>query len=353
MADKKTAFITGISGQDGAWLAKHLLGLGYRVVGGARRSASGDLWRLDSLRIRDAVEILPIEMLEIHTLTRALRSCRPHEVYNLAAQSFVGSSFECPLYTLDTNSGGTLRTLEAIREVDSGIKFYQASTSEMFGKVSSQAPLDESSPFHPRSPYGVAKLAAHWATVNYREAYGMYAVSGILFNHESSLRGPEFVTQKIVKGLAKIRECISDVRSPIEPLLLGNLDAKRDWGHAEDYVTAMHLMLQQDTPRDYVISSGETRSVREFLEAAVYEMYHGARVTWTGSGTDEVGSMNIPGIGERPIVKVSPQFYRPAEVDVLLGDSSDAQCFLGWRPQHSFRSLVSEMVSAELERDTR
>ncbi len=276
----KTALITGISGQDGAYLSKLLLEKGYKVFGAYRRSASVNLWRLQELGIEQQVHLVPLDLLEFTNILRTIEAVKPDEVYNLAAQSFVGLSFEQPLYTGDVDALGVARLLEAVRAVKPDIRIYQASTSEMFGKVQ-EVPQSESTPFYPRSPYGVAKLYAHWMTVNYREAYGMYAVSGILFNHESPLRGMEFVTRKITAGFARIKHGTQDV------LELGNLDAKRDWGFAGDYVKGMWLMLQQSTPEDYVLATGQTRSVREFVELAAEAA--GFDLEWDGDGVSTLG----------------------------------------------------------------
>ena len=262
---KKTALITGVSGQDGAYLSKLLLKKGYRVIGGERRSASGSLWRLKDLNIENDVEITDFELSEFTNIYRTIEKYRPDEIYNLAAQSFVGASFEMPTMTSDITGLGVSRILEAIRQINPDIKFYQASSSEMFGKVS-ETPQTENTPFYPRSPYGIAKLFGHWMTINYKEAYNIFACSGILFNHESPLRGEQFVTKKITMGLSKIKLGL------IEYLELGNLDSKRDWGYAGDYVEAMYLMLQNDKPDNYVISTGETFSVKDFINTSCNEL---------------------------------------------------------------------------------
>jgi GDPmannose 4,6-dehydratase len=342
MASKR-ALITGVSGQDGAYLSKLLLEQGYEVFGAYRRSASLNLWRLDELGITQDVKLVPFELLEYSNLLRALEKVRPDEVYNLAAQSFVGLSFEQPLYTSDVDGMGVLRLLEAIRTVNVKIKFYQASTSEMFGKVQA-VPQIETTPFYPRSPYGVAKLYAHWMTINYRESYGMHATCGILFNHESPLRGIEFVTRKITSRLAMI--AVNGAGSSI--LELGNLDAKRDWGFAGDYVEGMHRMLQVEKADDYVLATGETHTVRSFVERAASAA--GFHLEWSGAADHEVGTDTKSG---KVIVRVNPEFYRPAEVDLLIGDASKARAALGWSPKVGLGELVDRMVHADLDRARR
>jgi GDPmannose 4,6-dehydratase len=334
----KTALVTGISGQDGAYLAALLLEKGYRVVGAARRSASGELWRLRELGVDDGVEVLDLELAEYSNVEDVIRSVEPTEVYNLAAQSFVKASFDMPVFTSDVNALGVLRILEAIRRYAPQARFYQASTSEMFGKVR-RTPQDEDTPFHPRSPYGVAKVFGHWATVNYREAFDLFAVSGILFNHESPLRGQEFVTRKITMAVAR------RIAGAPQPLRLGNLDSKRDWGFAGDYVRAMWKMLQVDDPADYVIATGETHSVRDFVTKA-YEA-GGIQLEWEGVGAKERGISVTDG---DVVVEVADEFFRPAEVDVLIGDASRAQRDLGFAPSVSFDELVGMMVRRDIER---
>ncbi|CEK16904.1 GDP-mannose 4,6-dehydratase [Chthonomonas calidirosea] len=337
----KRALITGITGQDGAYLAKLLLDHGYEVYGAYRRSASINLWRLAELGIANAVKLVSLELLEYSNILRCLDQVQPDEVYNLAAQSFVTASFDQPIYTADVDALGTTRLLEALRQVRPEAHFYQASTSEMFGKVR-EVPQTEETPFHPRSPYGVAKLYAHWITVNYRESYGMHATSGILFNHESPLRGQEFVTRKITSSLARIRHGQLDV------LELGNLDAKRDWGFAGDYVRGMYLMLQQPQADDYVLATGETRTVREFVEAAA--RYAGFDIVWEGVAENTRGIDRKTG---KEIVRVNPKLYRPAEVDLLLGCPKKAETKLGWHREVSFEGLVESMVRADLDRAAR
>ena len=318
MADRR-ALITGITGQDGSYLAEVLLEKGYEVFGMTRRASTENVERIGHLT--DRISLIQGDLLDPHSLVSALRTSEPHEVYNLAAQSFVPTSWNQPVLTAEFTGVGVTRLLEAVRTVDPDIRFYQASSSEMFGKVR-EVPQNELTPFYPRSPYGVAKTYAHYITVNYRESYGLYAVSGILFNHESPRRGLEFVTRKISDGVARIKLGLAD------ELRLGNVEAERDWGFAGDYVDAMWRMLQQDEPDDYVVATGEPHSVREFYETAFAH-----------------ASLN----SERS-VKTDPEFMRPAEVDHLVGDASKAQSELGWEPRHSFRELVEMMVDADLER---
>ena len=329
---KKTALITGVSGQDGAYLSKLLLKKGYRVIGGERRSASGSLWRLKDLNIENDVEITDFELSEFTNIFRTIEKYRPDEIYNLAAQSFVGASFEMPTMTSDITGLGVSRILEAIRQINPDIKFYQASSSEMFGKVS-ETPQTENTPFYPRSPYGIAKLFGHWMTINYKEAYNIFACSGILFNHESPLRGEQFVTKKITMGLSKIK------LGHIEYLELGNLDSKRDWGYAGDYVEAMYLMLQNDKPDNYVISTGETFSVKDFINTSCNELR--IDIEWQGSGIDETAIDKKTG---KSIIRINPKFYRPTEVDLLLGNSTKAKKMLKWKPKTNFYELVSKMI---------
>lgn len=316
---QKTALITGITGQDGSYLAEHLLELGYRVVGMTRRSSTDVHERIE--HIVDRIEIVSGDLLDQSSMTKIVAEVRPEEIYNLAAQSFVPTSWTQPVLTGEFTALGVTRVLESIRAVDSTIRFYQASSSEMFGKVQ-EVPQVETTPFYPRSPYGVAKAYGHWITVNYRESYDLFAVSGILFNHESPRRGKEFVTRKITDGVARIKLKIA------AELRLGNIDAFRDWGFAGDYVRAMRMMLQQPQPEDYVISTGEAHSVREFLEIAF-------------SAVD---------LDYEKYVVVDPRFYRPAEVDHLIGDPAKAKRGLGWTPNTSFAELVEMMVRADLAR---
>jgi GDPmannose 4,6-dehydratase len=345
----KRALITGITGQDGAYLAEFLLDKGYEVHGIKRRASSFNTDRIDHL-YRDPHESNVRMFLHYGDLTdatnliRIIQMVQPDEIYNLAAQSHVAVSFETPEYTANADAIGTLRILEAIRilGLEKKTRFYQASTSEMFGKVQ-EVPQRETTPFYPRSPYAAAKVYAHWITVNYREAYGIYACSGILFNHESPLRGETFVTRKITRGLARIKMGLQ------QHLHLGNLDSLRDWGHARDYVKAQWLMLQQSTADDYVIATGEQHSVREFVERAADLL--GFEISWRGAGADEEGVDVRSG---RTIVKVDPRYFRPTEVDTLLGDPSKAREKLGWRAEVQFPDLVKEMVAEDMvvaERD--
>jgi len=331
----KTALITGISGQDGAYLSRLLLKENYRVIGGMRRSASNSLWRLEKLGILNDIEFTEIELGEYSNIVRTIDKFKPDEIYNLAAQSFVQSSFEIPLYTSDVNALGALRILEAIREVNTKIKYYQASTSEMFGKITEPIQNEKTS-FHPRSPYGVSKLYAHWIAVNYREAYNMFTCSGILFNHESPLRGEEFVTRKITIGLSKIKLGLSKF------LELGNLNAKRDWGHASDYVKAMYLMIQAQTPDNFVIASGKTHKIIDFIELAAKAI--GIKIYWEGEGLKKRG---IRGDTGKTIIKVNPKYFRPSEVDLLVGDSSKAKKLLKWKPKITFKELVYDMAESD------
>jgi GDPmannose 4,6-dehydratase len=335
----KTALVTGITGQDGAYLSRLLLDKGYRVVGAFRRGASLNLWRLHELGVSESdIDFIPFELLEYANLRRAIAQAAPDEIYNLGAQSFVGVSFEEPLFTSEVNALGVTRMLEAIREVNPAVKFYQASTSEMFGKVQA-VPQNENTPFYPRSPYAVAKLYAHWITVNYRESYGLFACAGILFNHESPLRGIEFVTRKITSGLARVRARQQDV------VELGNLDAKRDWGFAGDYVEGMWQMLQQNEPDDYVLATGVTTSVRSFCELAAQTLE--IDLLWEGEGDQTRGIDQRSG---KTIIRVSAKHYRPAEVDLLIGDASKARDKLGWSSKTSLPQLVEMMVEADLRR---
>ena len=334
----KTALVTGIYGQDGAYLAEHLLKQGYRVVGAARRSAANGDSRLVELGIENEVEIKSIELTETSNVAQLIKQLLPDEIYNLGAQSFVAESFSCPEYTANVDALAVLRILEAIRAFCPGTRFYQASTSEMFGKVQT-VPQTETTPFYPRSPYGVAKLFGHWSTVNYRESYGMFATSGILFNHESPLRGAEFVTRKITKTLAQIKHGKATV------LQLGNLDAKRDWGFAGDYVVGMWLMMQASVADDFVLATGKTHTVRQFVLAAA--AICGFDLEWTGKGTEEKALDRKTG---KTIVAVNPEYYRPAEVDLLIGDPGKAKAKLGWQSTVTFEQLSEMMMIADLRR---
>jgi GDPmannose 4,6-dehydratase len=340
----KTALITGITGQDGSYLAEFLLDKGYEVHGIKRRSSSFNTDRIDHL-YRDPHErgvrlhLHYGDLTDATNLIRIVQQVQPDEVYNLAAQSHVAVSFETAEYTANSDALGTLRILEAIRilGLERKTRFYQASTSEMFGKVQ-ETPQRETTPLYPRSPYGVAKLYAHWITINYREAYGLYACSGILFNHESPIRGETFVTRKITRGLARIHEGLQS------SLFLGNLDSLRDWGHARDYVRAQWLMLQQEHAEDFVIATGEQYSVREFVQRSAARL--GMRIEWRGKGIEEQGVDAVTG---RPVVMVDARYFRPTEVDTLLGDASKAHAKLGWKAEISFDTLVQEMVDSDLE----
>ena len=318
----KRAIITGITGQDGSYLAELLLEKGYDVYGIVRRASTTNYWRIES--ILDRIQIRPADLLDQLSIIRVIEEVKPHEFYNLAAMSFVPASWDQPLLTGEFNSQGVTRVLEAVRQVDPKIRIYQASSSEMYGKVR-EVPQTELTPFYPRSPYGVSKVFAHYITVNYRESYDLFAVSGILFNHESPRRGLEFVTRKVTDGVARIKLGLAD------SLGLGNLDAQRDWGFAADYVNAMWLMLQQDRADDYVIATGVSHSVRELVEVAF-------------------GHVNLDW---RQYVKQDPRFLRPAEVDHLIGDASKARAALGWRPEVDFTALIRMMVDADLERLSR
>jgi GDPmannose 4,6-dehydratase len=332
----KKAFITGITGQDGSYLAELLLSKGYEVHGTLRRSSSFTTERIDS--IFDKIRTYHSDLTDSSSLNRLIEKIQPDEIYNLGAQSHVKVSFDIPEYTAETNAVGTLRLLDAIKETRIKTKFYQASTSEMFGGMPETVPQSENTPFHPRSPYGAAKLYAHWITVNYREAYGLFACSGILFNHESPRRGKTFVTRKISIAVANI------ARGGQDRIILGNLDAKRDWGYAPDYVEAMWLMLQADKPDDYVIATGEAHSVREFCEKAFKEI--GIELVWKGKGFEEKGYDAKQGT---ILVELSPNYLRPAEVEYLLGDPSKARKNLGWVPKVKFDQLVKLMVQADLK----
>ena len=330
----KKALITGITGQDGSYLAELLLEKGYEVYGIWRRKANVDYGNIAHLKNR--IRLIYADMTDPASLIMAVQQAQPDEVYNLAAQSFVATSWDTPLSTGDINALGVTNILEAIRMVKPDARFYQASTSEMFGMVQ-ETPQRETTPFSPRSPYGVAKLYGHWITRNYRESYGMFTCSGILFNHESERRGLEFVTRKITHCAALIK------LGRLDHMELGNLSAQRDWGHSQDYVRAMWLMLQQDKPDDYVVATGETRTVRDFVTAAFGCL--GIDIAWSGEGVNEIGTDKATG---KTLVKVNPEFFRPAEVDVLLGDSSKAEKVLGWKREISFGQLVERMVQNDL-----
>ena len=337
----KNAVVTGISGQDGAYLARLLLDKGYRVWGATRRTSSVNRWRLESVGIlgHENLRLVDYDLTDAGSAIRLLEKSSADEVYNLAAQSFVGVSFDQPVTTAEITGIGAVNLLEAIRIVNPAIRFYQASTSEMFGLVQ-EVPQNESTPFYPRSPYGVAKLYAHWMTVNYRESYGIYGASGILFNHESPLRGREFVTRKITDAVAKIE------LGQLDTLQLGNLDAKRDWGFAGDYVDGMWRMLQQEMSDTYVLATNRTESVREFVNMAFKAV--GKTLEWQGEGEAERGLCSRTG---QVLVAVNPEFYRPAEVDLLIGDPGKARRVLGWEPVTTLDTLCDMMVKADLSRN--
>ena len=336
----RTAVVTGITGQDGAYLAAHLLARGYRVFGTFRRGSSVNFWRIEELGIaqHERLSLVEFDLTDVGSGLRLLEKAQPQEVYNLAAQSFVAVSFDLPVNTGLTTGLGVVNLLEAIRTVDRSIRFYQASTSEMFGRVQAM-PQDESTPFYPRSPYGVAKLYAHWMTVNYRESFGIFGASGILFNHESPLRGREFVTRKITDGVARI------ARGQLEALELGNLDAQRDWGFAGEYVDGMWRMLQHSEPDTFVLATGQMQSVRHFAELAFAAA--GIALAWRGAGVDETGIDTATG---KVRVRINPSFYRPAEVDMLLGNAERARARLGWAASMPLTELCRRMVEADLAR---
>lgn len=333
----KKAFITGVTGQDGAWLAKLLLEKGYKVYGGVRRTSSLNSWRLDFLKIREKVELVDFDLLDYSNIFNVIKNIQPDEFYNLAAQSFVGTSFIQPISTGMVDGMGVAYILDILHTTSPKTRFYQASTSEMFGLVQ-EVPQKETTPFYPRSPYGCAKLYAHWMTVNYRESYKMFAVSGILFNHESELRGPEFVTRKITLNVAGLGNGKKDI------LELGNLNAERDWGYAKEYVEAMHLMLQVDKPDTYLLATGVKTKIRDFVKMAFQAI--GREIFFEGSNENEKGYDSKTG---ELLVKVNPKFYRPAEVDVLLGDVSKVKKNLHWEPKTSIETLAEIMVKSDLE----
>ena len=343
MENRKVALITGITGQDGSYLAELLLEKGYEVHGIIRRASTFNTKRIDHLYQDPHEEDVKLflhygDITDSSNLNRLIEKIRPDEIYNLAAQSHVGVSFDSPEYTAEATGVSTLRILDAIRESGVKTKFYQASTSELFGGLPDTAPQSEKTPFYPKSPYGVAKLYSYWITVNYRESYDIFACNGILFNHESPRRGETFVTRKITRAAAAIHLGMQD------KLYLGNLDAKRDWGHAKDYVEGMWRILQQDKPQDYVLSMNETHTVREFVELAFAEL--GYEIEWQGEGVNEKGIDKKSG---RVLVEVDPRYFRPADVELLWGDSTKARTELGWEPKYSFMDLVKEMVQSDLE----
>jgi GDPmannose 4,6-dehydratase len=331
-----SAFITGVTGQDGAWLAKLLLEKGYIVYGGVRRNSRRNLSSLEFLGIQNKIKLVEFDLIEYSNIFETIKEIKPDEFYNLAAQSFVATSFKQPILTAMTDGVSIAYILDILKTLSPNTKFYQASTSEMFGLVQ-EIPQKESTPFHPRSPYGVAKLYAHWLTINYRESYGMFATSGILFNHESELRGPEFVTRKITMNVAKRYKGVNEL------LELGNLDSKRDWGYAKEYVEGMYLMLQADKPDNYVLATGVTTTIRDFVSKAFAVI--DIDVRWEGVGEAEQGFNNKTG---ELLVKVNPQFYRPAEVELLIGDASKAEKDLGWKAKTDISQLTEIMVKSDI-----
>ena len=329
----KKAIITGITGQDGSYLAKLLLDKGYKVYGAQRRNTGLKHWRLDEMGITDQIEFVDFDLGEPYNIEKTIDKVQPDEFYNLAAQSFVGLSFEQPQVTTIANALGVLNILEVIRNKYPKVKFYQASTSEMFGKVQ-ETPQTETTRFYPRSPYGVAKCYSHYMTVNYRESYNLFACSGILFNHESPMRGEEFVTRKITKGLVEYTKTG-------KLLELGNIDTYRDWGHAEDYVEAMWLMLQQDTPDDFVIATGRTVMIRDFITLCLDEL----NLAYEFKGHEVIDTHT-----RKHIIKTNPKFFRPADVDLLVGDNTKARKVLNWKPKHTLESMVKDMITEDLKR---
>ncbi|CAI8322159.1 MAG: GDP-mannose 4,6-dehydratase [Polaribacter sejongensis] len=337
----KKAIITGITGQDAAYLAELLLEKGYHVFGTYRRTSSTNFWRIQELGIENHpnLQLLEYDLIDLSSAYRIISKVEPDEIYNLAAQSFVGVSFTQPIATANITGVGVLNLLEAIRTINPKIKFYQASTSEMFGKVQA-IPQNEQTPFHPRSPYGVAKVFAHWTTLNYQESYGLFASSGILFNHESPLRGKEFVTRKITDTVAKIHLGKQDL------LELGNIDAKRDWGFAKEYVDGMYRMLQADKPDTFVLATNQTQTVRDFVSLAFKAI--DTDITWEGKNENEKG---IDAKTGKVLIKINPKFYRPAEVDLLIGDASKANEILGWKPKTTLEELCEMMIKKDIERN--
>lgn len=337
----KTAVVTGVTGQDGAYLTQLLLSKGYRVFGTYRRTSSVNFWRLGELGVAadENLTLVEYDLTDLSSSIRLIDHAKPSEIYNLAAQSFVGVSFDQPITTGEITGLGAVHLLEAIRIIDPSIRFYQASTSEMFGKVQS-VPQTETTPFYPRSPYGVAKLYAHWMTINYRESYGLFATSGILFNHESPLRGKEFVTRKITDSVAQIK------LGTLDCLELGNINAKRDWGFAKEYVEGMWRMLQADVPDTYVLATNRTETVRDFVEIAFRAA--DLPIEFSGSGESEVANLRD---GGRTVMRINPRFYRPAEVELLIGDPGKAHRELGWRPETTLEQLCVMMVEADVRRN--
>ena len=336
MKNTKVALITGVTGQDGAYLSKLLVKKGYKVYGTARRGASEKFLRLEFLNIKNKINIIDFDLLELSNIQKIIKEIEPDEIYNLAAQSFVPTSFELPILTSDINSLGVVRLLDSIVNINKDIKFYQASTSEMFGKVT-ETPQSETTSLYPRSPYGVSKVFSHHMTINYRESYDLFACSGILFNHESPLRGYEFVTKKITRGLTKIKNGSQDC------LYLGNLEAKRDWGHAADYVVAMNMIMNNNKPDDFIVSSETTSTVKDFVDKSLIALNFDYE--WEGEGLEKVV---INKLNNKPIVKIDKKFFRPAEVDVLVGDSSKIKKELNWKPMYTLDSLIEEMIAFEI-----
>lgn len=341
MVENKTAIITGITGQDGAYLAEYLLDLGYEVYGAFRRTSSVNFWRIEELGIAENpnLHLVEYDLTDLGSNIRLLEKTKPSEIYNLAAQSFVGVSFDQPILTAEITGIGPVNILEAIRIVDPSIRFYQASTSELFGLVQ-ETPQSEKTPFHPRSPYGVAKLYAHWMTTNYKESYGLFATSGILFNHESPLRGKEFVTRKITDSVAKI------LKGELDKLELGNMDAKRDWGYAKEYVQGMWKILQQDVADSFVLATGRTETVRDFTQMAFKSV--DIELEWEGKGETEVGRDTKTG---KTLVSVNPKYYRPAEVELLIGNPKKSKEVLGWVAETNLEQLCEMMVRADISRN--
>ena len=333
---KKIALITGVSGQDGSYLAKFLIKKNYKVVGADRRSGRSDMWRLKRLNIQNKIIMEDMELSESYEISRLLKKYKFDEIYNLAAQSFVKSSFSSPINTSNTTGLGVLRLLEAIRDISPNTKFYQASSSEMFGDILEKK-QSETTPFNPRSPYAIAKLFGHFITKNYRESYKIYAVSGILFNHESPLRGEEFVTRKITQGLVRI------LKGSLNCLELGNIYSKRDWGYAKEYVEVMWKMLQQPKPNDYVISTGETHTIKEFINEAIKIL--NIKAKWVGKGLKE----KLVDNNKKTIIRINKKYFRPAEVDILIGNSNKAKKELKWKPKTKFKKLVKIMLEEEIK----
>lgn len=333
----KSAFVTGVTGQDGAYLSQILLQNGYKVYGGVRNTSPGNCWRLERLNISNDIEFVDLDLLDLEKIDATVKSIKPNEFYNLAAQSFVGASFDRPMYTASTTGLSVLAILNAIKEFSPDTKFYQASTSEMFGQVT-ETPQKETTSFHPRSPYGVAKLFGHWSTINYRESYNLFASTGILFNHESPLRGEEYVTRKIIKGLVALKN------GKINVLELGNLDVIRDWGFAGDFCRGIYSIMNYKKPDDFILATGESHSIREFAETACRILDFEFKVV--GQGKDMRFINKKTG---KTIIQTNPKFYRPCEVDMVRGDASKAQKLLGWKPEVNFEKIIKMMIDEELK----